>query len=52
LIERDNKEWKDMFYELTNEEEIKDMKEFISIREKEKHMDSRFRGNDNQSEER
>ncbi|HEY5122233.1 MAG TPA: GIY-YIG nuclease family protein [Ignavibacteria bacterium] len=46
LIEQDNKEWRDLFYDLTTEEEIKDIKEFILLREKEKHMDSRFRGND------
>ena len=45
LIEQDNKEWKDLFYDLISEKEINDTKEFIMLREKEK-MDSRFRGND------
>ena len=36
LIEEENKEWKDLFYDLTTEEDIKDMKELIYIMEKER----------------
>ncbi len=36
LIEEDNKEWKDLFYELINEEDINDLKEYIHKREKKK----------------
>jgi putative endonuclease len=36
LIEEENKEWKDLFYDLATEEEIEAVKELIYIREKEK----------------
>jgi putative endonuclease len=36
LIEERNKEWKDIFYDLVSEEEIKLMREVILLREEEK----------------
>jgi putative endonuclease len=36
LIEENNKEWKDLFYDLASEEEICNIKELIYLREKEK----------------
>ncbi|MFA5405444.1 MAG: GIY-YIG nuclease family protein [Ignavibacteria bacterium] len=40
LIEKENKEWRDLFYDLVSGEEYKEMKELILIREKERTMDS------------
>jgi len=34
LIEDENKEWKDLFYELINEDDINDLKEYIHERGK------------------
>ncbi|HEY5123635.1 MAG TPA: hypothetical protein VIK14_07860 [Ignavibacteria bacterium] len=39
LIEEQNKEWKDLFYEITDEEEVKSLREYFVIREKEKRLD-------------
>ena len=36
LIEKENKEWKDLFYDLIDEKDIKDLKEYIHEREKER----------------
>jgi hypothetical protein len=44
LIETDNKEWKDLFYDLTTDEEIRDMTAFLI--ERERGLDSSFRWND------
>jgi putative endonuclease len=36
LIEKENKEWRDLFYDLVSEEEVEEMKELILLREEEK----------------
>ncbi len=36
LIEKENKEWRDLFYDFVSKEEYKEMKELIFIREGEK----------------
>jgi hypothetical protein len=46
LIEEQNKDWKDLFCEITNEEEMKLLREYFVNREKEIKLDSSFRWND------